>query len=180
MPAPMGEIKSFRPVKCFVAMIATEPSLFEKVESKLISHFGPIDLRSADYPFRYTDYYAKEMGTNLSRRFLSFKELRDPQALAQDKIFSNRLEENYFSEQKRQINIDPGYLNEAKLVLASTKDNAHRIALSDGIFAETTLLYDSKIKKYSPLRWTYPDFASGDYEEFLQRMRESFRAAFKS
>jgi hypothetical protein len=41
----------------------------------------------------------------------------------------------------RPLNLDPGYLTEAKLVLATTKDRNHRLYLDRGIFAEVTLCY---------------------------------------
>jgi hypothetical protein len=71
---------------------------------------------------------------------------------------------------ERPLNIDPGYIDLGKLILASTKDHAHRIYLSEGIFAETTLMYTQK--QWKPLPWTYPDYQSTGYQKFLIKCRE--------
>ena len=68
------------------------------------------------------------------------------------------------------MNSDPGYVNGARLVLASTKDHAHRIYISDGIFAEVTMRY--RFKRWVPFDYTFPDFASGRYDAFLLKARD--------
>ena len=70
----------------------------------------------------------------------------------------------------RAVNIDPGYVDGARLVLASTKDHAHRIYLRDGIFGEVTMRY--RFKKWQSFDYTFPDFASGVYDEFLSGVRK--------
>ena len=70
----------------------------------------------------------------------------------------------------RPLNLDPGYITAAKLVLASTKDHAHRIYLQDGIYAEVTLAY--RHRAWQPLEWTYPDYRRADFQEFFTRCRE--------
>ena len=63
------------------------------------------------------------------------------------------------------MNLDPGYITPAKLVLASTKDHAHRLYLADGIYAEVTLAFRGK--QWQPLEWTYPDYRRADFQEFF-------------
>ena len=70
----------------------------------------------------------------------------------------------------RPLNLDPGYITPAKLVLASTKDHAHRIYLRDGIYAEVTLSFRGR--KWQPLEWTYPDYRRDDYQRFFTECRE--------
>ena len=69
----------------------------------------------------------------------------------------------------RPINIDPGYVTPAKLVLATTKDRAHRIYLGRGIYAEVTLTYAKKAFQSMP--WTYPDYRSEPYRRFFEQVR---------
>ena len=69
----------------------------------------------------------------------------------------------------RRVNIDPGYLDGARLVLASTKDNAHRIYLGEGIFAEVTLC--RRKNTWVGFPYTFPDFRSGVYDAFLDDVR---------
>ncbi len=67
---------------------------------------------------------------------------------------------------KRQINLDPGYITKDKFVLASAKDFSHRIAIGQGIFAETTLNFSAngKIRRFS---WTYNDYLLPQVQEIL-------------
>jgi hypothetical protein len=60
------------------------------------------------------------------------------------------------------------------LVLASTKDHAHRLYLRDGIYAEVTLAY--RAKRWQPLEWTYPDFRRDDFQQFFTACREHLLA----
>ena len=125
----MGKISKHESVKLIVGLIGRKSSL-DKVKTKLSRKFGKIDFESKILDFVFTRYYNQEMGTDLKRQFLSFKELISPTAIPDIKIFTNKLEKNFFSaHNKRVLNIDPGYLSLAKLVLATTKDHQHRIYL---------------------------------------------------
>jgi hypothetical protein len=71
---------------------------------------------------------------------------------------------------ERPINLDVGYLTGAKLVLASTKDFAHRLYLRDGIFAEITMSF--RKDAWASHQLTFPDFKSGIYDAFLKQARD--------
>jgi hypothetical protein len=73
----------------------------------------------------------------------------------------------------RPINIDPGLLELGKFLLATTKDQAHRIYLRDGIFAEVTLRYHAGA--FEPWPWTYADYRQPCVHEFLLQAREYYR-----
>ncbi len=73
----------------------------------------------------------------------------------------------------RPLNLDPGYVTEAKLVLASTKDHAHRIYLADGMYAEVTLYYQHRQWRHRD--WTFPDYRRSDYHAFFDKCREYLR-----
>jgi hypothetical protein len=125
-----------------------------------------------------TEYYLPEMGEDLKRQFVSFKRLVNPQELAATKILANQLELRIcrdlgMPEERRLVNLDPGYLTLSKLVLATTKDFSHRIYLRDGIFAESTLHFEGG--RWVSWPWTYPDYASGRYHVFLDEVRELYR-----
>jgi hypothetical protein len=166
----MGIIKKPESVKLFAGVIAVSSVLAEQALGKFSENFGEIDYRSPKIDFCFTDYYRNEMGENLCRYWVSFKELIDPSALAQAKISANKIEEIFKDSGKRQVNIDPGYITPAKVVLASSKDFSHRIYLRDGIYGEVTLMY--KHKDFSPLQWTYPDYQSKTAYDFFRGIRE--------
>jgi hypothetical protein len=106
----------------------------------------------------------------------------DPGQLVEAKLLSNAVEREMAMDRDgrtcRRVNLDPGYVTLGKLVLATTKDHAHRIALRDGIFAEVTLAYRGG--RWEPFPWTYPDYRSGRYDAFLLSARESLRAGARS
>ncbi|MDH5715842.1 MAG: DUF4416 family protein, partial [Candidatus Aminicenantes bacterium] len=128
----MGKIKPFIPVKLIFGIISGFQQLIEEIAEPLTLRYGPIDYRSPIIPFTFTDYYTPQMGENLLRRFISFQQLIEPDLLPEIKVHSNQLEEEYAlrsSQVKRPINLDPGYLTATSLILASTKNYAHRVPL---------------------------------------------------
>jgi len=144
-----------------------------RLERMLAEDFGPIDYRSNPISFTFTDYYTNEMGGGISRIFYSFEKLVQPDTLADIKVRTNHLETFFAEPDGRKVNLDPGLLSLGKLILASTKDNAQRIPLSRGIFAEITLIYTRK--KYRPLPWTYRDYQSDEYLQVLSEIRNIYK-----
>jgi hypothetical protein len=157
------------PVKLIVPMLSASPVLLSEASAALSARFGPVDYASARLPFSYTTYYTEEMGPHLQRCFVSFEPLIDAGALAEIKLTTNALEQQWSECGKRGVNLDPGYLAPGKLVLATTKDHAHRIYLDRGIYAEVTLAY--RDGAFAPWPWTYPDYRSADYHAILRQIR---------
>ena len=170
----MGVVTPVAPAKLFVGMITGRPTLFEEVRPPLIARFGPIDLESPIYPWSHSTYYRDELGPDLKRQFIFFKQPIPPDSLPEIKRFTNELERRFAQTMPkgnlRRINLDPGYLAPSKIVLATTKDYSHRICLRDGIYAEVTLMYQGK--SYIPLPHTYPDFRSEDYITLFNQARK--------
>ena len=121
------------------------------------------------------------MGAGLDKQFFVFEELFDPAELVADKLASGEWEQAYAAcaghAEPRPLNLDPGYLTNAKLVLASTKDHAHRLYLARGIYAEVTLFYRDRCWQHHP--WTFPDYRRADYQEFFTAARNYLRARQK-
>jgi len=165
----MGEVREPRPVKVFVGILLALPSALPEVRALLAEQLGPADCESQLLDFSYTDYYEPEMGPDLKRVFLGFHRLAIPDALVDLKLFTNRLEQTFAVNGKRTVNIDPGYLTAARVVLASTKDFSHRLYLGRGIYGEVTLVYQKK--DFQALPWTYPDYRSEGYRQFFRELR---------
>jgi hypothetical protein len=159
-------------VKLIIGLIYRDPQKYLAIKPYLFRLFGKIDLESDEMPFDYTDYYKKEFGTDLKRRFLSFSRLIQPSKLAAIKITTNKLEQKFSQSEKRAVNLDPGYVDMAKLVLASTKDFCHRIYLDRGIFAEITLVY--KKDSFTHWDWTYPDYRTAQYIKIFNQIRQLY------
>jgi hypothetical protein len=77
----------------------------------------------------------------------------------------------------RRVNIDPGYIAATKLVLASTKDAAHRVYLSDGIYAEATLQFARG--SFQPCTYTYRDYAAAEVIAFFNAVRRDYLAQLR-
>lgn len=168
----MGAIKKHPCVKLIIGFIFKEEAVLKKAEDILESQFGRIDFASQILAFKHTDYYKNEFGAGLKRKFIAFKKLILPQELSKLKIITNQIEKRLAHLRQRRINIDPGYLDMAKLVLASTKDYRHRIYLNKGIYAEITLFYQDKT--FKSWEWTYPDYKSAEYITIFNKIRESY------
>lgn len=144
-------------------------------ESLLAAKFGPVDSISRRFDFTLTDYYEKQMGRPLWRCFLSFDRLIDPGLLGEIKLFTNDLEDKIrvsLGKPHRCVNIDPGCLSGSSLIMATAKDFAHRIPLSDGIYAHLELMFGKD--RIRTLDWTYPDFKSPQYHPWLLQVRQVY------
>jgi hypothetical protein len=170
----MGQIHPFKPEKLVMPVLISRMHLRSSLLEALQTRYGPIDYTSRDLPFSYTHYYDEEMGTPISRLFISFVRLVDPGTLAQIKLETNAMERRFTEGGKRKVNIDPGLLNLSRFILASSKDGSHRIPLSNGVFAEITLMYEKGC--YRPLEWTYPDYRSEEYLGILADIRKLYKA----
>ena len=170
----MGRTGEPQLVKTFVGMLTARLSVMPRVSSLLQERLGPIDIESDTLDFNYTRYYEEEMGPGLKRRFLGFRHLAPPERLVRVKFFTNELEQILAEEGKRLVNLDPGYLTAAKVVLVSTKDHAHRLYLGSGIYGEVTLVYQDR--RFQILPWTYPDYRSEVYHKFFKQLRTAYLA----
>jgi len=160
-------------VKFVTSVIYADPMLREEGISLLKKRWGEVDLREDGISFFHTDYYAKEFGSPLFRSFFSFKRLYQREDLVAAKLFSNGVENRLAKgDGQRSINIDPGYLTDGQLVLATGKNYSHRIYLGEGIFADLTLIY--KEGGYQSLPWTYPDYKEAQLQMLLLKMREIY------
>ena len=175
----MGKAHEPRPAKLFVGMLSQDTGLFHTCAVRLTAIYGPIDMQSDVLPWDHTDYYQHEMGTSLRRAFVFFERLIDPGDLASIKKATIRLEQELSrsdsSGTRRRINLDPGYITEAKVVLATTKDFPHRIYIGENIYAESTLHYAKNSRSFIPVDHTYPDFRSLSCRELFNRARANLR-----
>jgi len=174
----MGSIRTFNPVKFFVGVLVSDRKLIPEIKNRLTALYGTIDHESPVIPFDFTDYYRAEMGDIIDRIFFSFVHLIEADQLAEIKRQTNKLEAEFSGTVQRPVNLDPGYIEHAKVILASTKNFYHRIYLEKGIFAEVTMHFRNNTFQFFP--WTYPDYQSRDYQEFFLRIRHIYRSQLKT
>ncbi len=166
------------PVKFICSFIYSDEESYNKTRKTLQRKFGKIDFESACLDFNFTNYYEKEMGSLLYRRFVSFEKLKDPSVFPAIKLFCLKIENKLAKGMKRTINIDPGYINEGKLVLTTTKDYYHRIYVGRGIFEEVTLYY--KDSNFHDFATTYPDYKTPEYKLIFISIRDKYRQQLRS
>ena len=167
----MGTARAPKPAKYFVALLSSDAELLTTVENHLSAVLSPIDLRSEVVPWTASSFYAQEMGAALLRRFLSFAALQSPESLAAIKLQMQRVEDEHriAASGGRRVNLDPGYLDAYKIVLASTKNAGQRIYLRDGIYGEATLLYHDAA--FHGLEYTYRDYLWPETLAFFTELR---------
>ena len=116
------------------------------------------------------------MSPRLLRRFFSDAPLTRPDRLAEIKGVAQDLELRHRWTQGggagRQVNIDPGYLEAGKVVLATTKNTSHRIYLGSGIYGEATLVFQDGSIQTRPC--TYPDYRWPETLSFFSTARSVY------
>jgi hypothetical protein len=162
-PAPV------EPVKFFVAVLRSQDVPWETAATAVTSEWGEFDFVGPDRPFDATDYYQPEMGAGLLRRLVSFAPLYPPEDIRGAKLRSNALEDALAGDGGRRVNLDIGYLDHNKIVLASLKAAGQKIHLGDGVYADLVARW--RQGRYQPFEWTFPDFRDGRYDEELGRIR---------
>jgi hypothetical protein len=168
----MGAPKVPAPVKLITGLLGAADVLLEQAALALCNRYGPIDSASVPVDWTVSTYYRDEMGPGIRRQFLSFERLIAADELAAVKLATNDLEASWRTAAGRQVNIDPGYVAVTKLVLASTKDAAHRIYLGRGIYAEVTLLFSNG--SFQPHAHTYPDYGPPWAVAFFNGVRATY------
>ena len=175
----MGAIEPFAKSKLIMGVLSTLPEEKEALRRILVKEFGPIDYESQEFDFTFTDYYVPEMGSGIKRFFYSFVNLVNPDQLPDIKIRTNELEEKFATpDGNRKINLDPGLLSLSSLILATTKNNVHRIPLQKGIYGEVTLMYVNK--EYQTLPWTYADYRTPAFHAIFKEMRQLLKKQIRA
>ncbi|OQX94577.1 hypothetical protein B6I21_09300 [candidate division KSB1 bacterium 4572_119] len=164
--------------KLLIAVLFSDEELLNAAKEKLHEKYGAIDFESQRFDFAVSDYYKPEMGWPIYRLFWSFEELINPKDIAPIKIECNEIEDQLAIQGKRKVNLDAGYLDYDKVVLASAKYNWQKIYLDNGIYADLTLRYEKG--NYFPFPWSFPDFKEGHYNKMLLRIRELYKQQRKN
>jgi len=168
----MAKPQGVDPVKLFVAVLWNQVDILQAALQALVSSWGEIDFSGADHPFDTTRYYEPEMGPKLRRRLVSFLRLVPPDILPQAKQLCNQIEDQFSGARGRLVNLDVGYLDHNKIVLASYKGAGQKIYLRDGVWADLVARY--RDGKYCAFEWTFPDFRDERYSDELLRIRRIY------
>jgi hypothetical protein len=157
-----------------VACFSRHVHALDWAEQQLAEYYGEIALTSPDFSFHHTKYYESTMGPGLIKRLLVFSEMVRADCLPTVKRLTIDLESalktSHDYPEPRPLNLDPGLIQLGKFLLASTKDQAHRVYLQDDIFAEVTLRFEAGAFDVNP--WTYADYREPAVRAFLGEGRQ--------
>ena len=154
----MGKIRPSEAALLFVGMLYSDPGVFGQAKTSVERNFGEILWMVPPVPWEYSTHYRDELGWPITRQFLFIRGLFDTGRLAEVKLGTNGIETSLSAGGKRRVNLDPGYVTLAKVVLASTKNYSHRVYLGKGIYAEVTLIYHAGERCFAPHLFTYRDY----------------------
>ncbi len=174
----MSTLKPPVPAALFVAALYAPEWTDDRAAELIIENFGNPLLPGLAFDFTFSDYYEEEMGAELRKAFFALERLIDPSELPEWKLRAMSQEERYARAGKRTINLDPGYLDAPRLVLATAKNFAHRIYLGRGVYADVQLYM--KNGKFQNHPWTYPDYQFPAHVEFFERARKRYMERIKT
>ena len=173
----MGAVYDFEEEKLIIGVIYHDADVLREVMEILTREFGETDGMCEEFSFseEFSDYYDEELGGEGMRRIYSFERTVDPSQQSRIKQRTNEIERQFSDGVNRRINLDPGFINHGRLMLATTKNAGFRIPLSDGIYTELTLFYARG--EWHKLPWTYRDYQSERVQSFLTEVRHKYLLA---
>ncbi|MBN2034187.1 MAG: DUF4416 family protein [Deltaproteobacteria bacterium] len=173
----MSVPKEAERVKLICSIFSSRGEVLDMAIGRMEDMFGPLDWKSEGLFFDRTRYYENEMGWPLLRRFVTFRDLIDPEAIVEVKLRTNELEKVLSGAGRRSANIDPGYLCMERLVLVTGKNYSHRIYLSKGIYADLTLVFRKGC--FRALPWTYRDYSDEHIIAQFDEIRGKYKAQLR-
>ena len=175
----MGAVLDFEPEKLIMGVIYNDKDVLEKAIKMLNEAFGEFDGMCEEFSFseEFSNYYDEELGGEGRRRIYSFKKLVDPSLQAEIKEKTNEFERLLSVDGNRKINLDPGFINHGRLMLATTKPQGFRIPLKNGIYTELTLFYARG--GWHKFPWSYRDYQSERVQKFITEVRKNYLAERK-
>ncbi|MFO7949551.1 MAG: DUF4416 family protein [Candidatus Fermentibacteraceae bacterium] len=169
------ELTEARPAVLMVSVLYGAEDRLQESVRRLETVFGPVALRSDPYAFDMSDYYRPEMGGGLRRVWLAFAQPVPPDGLADWKLECASIEEDMSEDGRRTANLDPGYLDFGKLVLASFKEAPDKVYMGRGVWAHTCLRYGHG--RFTAPDHSFPDFRDGRFDAFMRRARRLLRSS---
>ena len=170
----MGKTYEFEKEKLIIGVIYHEGEILDRAMEILVSEFGDLEDVSEEFSFsgEFSTYYDGELGGEGFRRIYSFRELVDPSRQAEIKLRTNEIEMQFADGENRKLNLDPGFINHGRLMLATTKETGFRVPLADGIYTELTLFWARGGWQKFP--WTYRDYQSERVQRFITEVRKKY------
>ena len=174
---PNERLKPPSLARYFFAIATSEAEIHRESEGLIAEELGSLDIRSEIVTFSdFSTYYDQEFGGQCWKYLIALKEPLPVDQIVRIKLFTEKIETELAQKteggRQRTVNIDPGFVTGWQVVLASVKIHSHRIYLDRGVYCELTLLYRDKAFQSFP--WTYRDYQSPPFIDFLKRLRGEY------
>lgn len=173
----MGKPRPPEKAVLFVSSLYSKESVYTSSLKTLKAAFGSVLFESESFPWQFSAHYNDELGSPLYKRFIFFNKVIEPSLIIDAKHLTNDLEIKLSHNSKRAVNLDPGYMTLAKVVLASTKNYSHRVYLGKNIYGELALFF--KDNAFRPAFYTYHDYRSEPVLKILMDVRSLLKNTFK-
>jgi hypothetical protein len=160
-------------VLAIVGVLGAHAAAVAEAAERFAEPWGGLDLSSEAEAFDGTRYYEEEMGAGLERRFFSCCRLVPATALVALKHRAWEVEQQNLVHNRRCVNLDPGFVDLHKVVLASFKDGPQKLYLGEGVWADMVLCFESGA--FTALRWTFPDLRAGAHRDFFMAARRRYK-----
>jgi len=158
-------------------VLTADRGLAQQVVAEIGELHGGTALQGEYFPFDKTPYYEPEMGPGLQRCYCAFDALVPAECLASVKIATWEIEQRLMADGCRRVNLDPGLLDDGKVVLASFKHAPQKLYLGQGVYADMVLFY--AYGAWQPLPWTFPDLKGGEHRELFTAARTLYKQRLK-
>jgi len=170
-------LKPPSPARYFFAIAASSRAAHHESERLIAEKLGSLDFRSEIINFSdFSTYYDQEFGGHCWKYLVALKAPLPVDQIVPIKLLTEQIEAELAHEteggRQRTVNIDPGFVTGWQVVLASVKIHSHRIYVNRGVYCELTLLYRDKAFQSFP--WTYNDYQSPPFLDFLNKLRREY------
>ncbi len=174
----MGILHPHPPVKLICGLLCHPDQPVQAVHLAIEKRWGPIAAQTEWFDFSHTPYYRKEMGDGLKKQYLSIDPLVPIDRMPEIKLESNETEKRFTRDGNRRANIDPGYLADAKILMITTKNLAHRVYVGRNLFVDLQLIY--KKDSYYPMPWAFADMREPKVIQFFNTVRERYQEQLRA
>ncbi len=165
----------YEPALPLISVLCHGPEQARRAFEKLNGLWEGFVVSAPSFLFDISRYYESEMGYPLYRWWCWRNKLADPSKLIEWKHNCTEIEQELAREDgSRTVNLDPGYLNYALVVLGSYKYDLQKIYLGDKVYADPVLRFDDG--GYHPFDWSFPDFKINNYYSRLEKIRLIYKA----
>ncbi len=153
------------------ALMWREKYFLSLAEDRLKKVYSGFFIQSDPFEPLFSQYYHKEMGSPLYKKFVLTNTIIDKSRIKDIKIDAVSIEDNFRIDGKRTVNIDPFYMDKDQVVVSTSKYRGNRIYIGDGVFVELELFYHHG--SFQPFVWTYTDYK--DHIPFFNNLRKKLK-----